>query len=366
MEMKKQRNCYIEFLRFVFTLLVVIAHYNGYFQNNVLKGRWNGHIGVEFFFVLSGFLLAAYCAKNAGKEPVHQATWTYIKRKALGLAPVYYVVLAYFVVRTLVIKKYTGLYLINFILQLMASLFFLPSMGLVQSVAIPYGWYIGGMMLGIFILFPFVYRWQKGFTQMVAPLIVFIFCTWAMQVHGKLYMLQSEWMGLCFPSTVRAIGDLCMGIFAYEICEFLKNKFSGQLTEVGRLLFTITNVGMFVMVVYLVVVGLAGNVHPTVLLMFAFGVAITFSGIDYTEKLNRIPIASKICSGGGALSLSLYLGQGIVINRFPEAYTLQQHGIYVYVLLCIIVAMIIYALSKAAGYFMRYLKKGFASVCIKS
>lgn len=70
MPVKKSRNYYIELLRFIFTIPVIITHFNSVFDNNVLVYKWHGHMSVEFFFVLFGASIPAY--KEAFYKTVHK------------------------------------------------------------------------------------------------------------------------------------------------------------------------------------------------------------------------------------------------------------------------------------------------------
>jgi len=58
--MEKKRNGEIEFLRFVFAVVVVIFHFNSSFNLNAF--HW-GRLGVEFFFMVTGVLLAMSAKK---------------------------------------------------------------------------------------------------------------------------------------------------------------------------------------------------------------------------------------------------------------------------------------------------------------
>ncbi len=53
-----KKNGKIELLRFVFALTVVIFHLNVDWYNHGLQLMYHGNMGVEFFFLVSGFLMA--------------------------------------------------------------------------------------------------------------------------------------------------------------------------------------------------------------------------------------------------------------------------------------------------------------------
>ena len=89
MEGKIKRNGTIELWRFIFSLLIVMFHSNyipSYFSGdyNWIKSQ---SIGVEFFFIVSGFLMAKSAQKY--QDNVGTDTGKFILKKYLGILPVY-------------------------------------------------------------------------------------------------------------------------------------------------------------------------------------------------------------------------------------------------------------------------------------
>ena len=84
--MKKKRNGRIDFLRFVFALIIVLHHtrYLLGYEHTIFIG---GSLGVEFFFLVSGYLLVATVERVA--EQNHLAgslgteTLIFLQRKVL-------------------------------------------------------------------------------------------------------------------------------------------------------------------------------------------------------------------------------------------------------------------------------------------
>lgn len=360
----KHRNNYVELLRFLFTVCVIIAHYKGRYPDAPLAGNWNGHIGVEFFFVLSGFLMAAYCAKKENGQPVWQATWTFMGRKVSAIAPVYYTALLVVVVRHLALTQQKGMYLRTYLTRLLAPLLFLPEQGFHESSNIPFSWYIGAMMLAMLVLFPFLYRWRRTFCRVAAPIIVIFFCVHAMQTYEKLFLLHQEWLGFFFHSFLRAVGELSMGCFAYEISLCLQARYGGRMTAVGRTGFTLLNVVLFALPIWWLAKALGGLSHPFVLCMFALGIAISFSGLDYTGSLH--PTLDALFGWMGKISLPLYLGQGIVMYYFPQSLVPTSQGIWCFLAACFAMAIALMLLSKLLVLICRTAVKLTTRVCIRS
>ena len=81
MELKK-RNGEIDVLRFVFSIFIVLYHFGDVFKVDIARF---GFIGVEFFFVVSGVLMAR-TAKLKKEKYV-----TFISKKIKSFYPYYFV-----------------------------------------------------------------------------------------------------------------------------------------------------------------------------------------------------------------------------------------------------------------------------------
>jgi peptidoglycan/LPS O-acetylase OafA/YrhL len=92
--MSESRVFGLDFLRAVAILLVVVAHSSFMFLplTHRLEAFWMlGHLGVELFFVLSGFLIGGILAKQA--EAAHFAVGRFWARRWLRTLPNYYLFL---------------------------------------------------------------------------------------------------------------------------------------------------------------------------------------------------------------------------------------------------------------------------------
>lgn len=313
-EMQKRRNTVIELFRFLFTICVIVAHLRSSYDG--FHFSWNGHIAVEFFFVLSGYLMTFQCYKDDNTD-LATSTWRFMRRKIAGIAPVWYTVLAIMLIIYFVSRSITGFSNIStFITRLVPTALFLSSYGMQEIISIPFSWYIPVMLVSMLILYPVVKTWKTKFTRIVAPLIVLFFCSWAMITKGKLFMLKEELIGFVYPQQIRGLAELCMGCVAYELSCLIKQKFANRLTISGRVLASIISVSMLTLPIVWLILGLHGSSHTTVLLMFAIGVAVSFSGTDLSDQIPR---------GGGDLysrGLAGSVCQCILRRTFPDVLSL--------------------------------------------
>lgn len=360
----KYRNSYIELLRFVFSSIVVITHYGSYYPDNRLFLKWQGWFSVEFFFILSGFLLASYCSRIENRGEVWKETWQYMGRKVKALSPVYYTALivsaAHYILKNNLLDNIRKLD--HFFIQLVPSLLIIPSNALSESTNIPYSWYIGTMMIGMLILFPLVYRLQKNFSLIVAPLVLYFYCAYALHTHGSLWLLTQEWLGICWPQLLRGIAEMSLGCTAFEISRMLSKRYGGRLTNAGRVAFTFLSVVLFAIPIFWMLVGIPGTIQLGALLMLAFGTAVSFSGLDRMNAIANAP--TLIFLFLGKLSLPLYLGQGLVQYWFPVSLTVRIRGSIIYYMACILMAVTLYYAAQLNAGIIKMLCRKVHSVCV--
>lgn len=79
--MMKQRNGTIDFMRFVFAIGIVLGH-----AEVIYDIVPNGWIGVEFFFLVTGWLMASKAARTDDKLSFSLVK-RFIKRKILAFYP---------------------------------------------------------------------------------------------------------------------------------------------------------------------------------------------------------------------------------------------------------------------------------------
>lgn len=151
----------IQILRFVAAMLVVVMHTSEAISLRI-TGAGPGHYwsggsaGVDIFFVISGFVMAMSTAKlPADSASRMSAAWTFMKRRLLRIAPLYWL---YTLLKAAMVLALPGLALRSSIDpgHLVSSLLFIPAMspwGLIQPT-LPVGWTLNFEMLfyGVFAL----------------------------------------------------------------------------------------------------------------------------------------------------------------------------------------------------------------------
>ena len=199
----------LDFWRIVFTYLIVALHY-GY------SVGWK--LGVEFFFILSGMLLAAEC--NIKKTGFKQYVWKRIRR----LYPHY--IFSFFVF-VLILDNGGGIAgLIQVIRKSMLEICMLQILG-IGDYASNHGavWYISSLFLSSIFLYGCLKRLskRKNFFILVVLIVLGYFSQF---LFGSMCIATWESpIGFCLlPGLVRGLNEMSLGILCFYIGRVLDEK----------------------------------------------------------------------------------------------------------------------------------------------
>ena len=356
--MRKQHNVTIDFLRFLFSVIVVL-HHSRYVLGDGNCYFLGGSLAVEFFFFVSGYLLlvgadkagrkngAGYLlpdgvdmagrteaadletkgvgagttgiggeANGIGAETtgicgemtgIGSETLHFILHKIRSFLPEF--LLAWWIGFVLigVVRQYGVLdYLKAFgndfwelTLVIMSGLF---THGIDGAM-----WYLSAMLLGMAILYPLLRTKRDLMTHLVCPLL-------ALFLYG--YLCQAEghprdpivWLGLCYKGLVRAIAGLCTGVVICVAVRRLKRFSPSGLTKTGNAL----AIGAQLLCLLLTIRYMAeqGPSEYDYFYMFLLMVLVllSFAGFGLESVLGNSQRLHLLSAFLGKYSLSLYLG----------------------------------------------------------
>ena len=219
--MQKKRNGAIDFWRFVFSICIVLCHviYLNSYGKWIEEGKFwfaGFYIGVEYFFLVSGFLMAKSANKSEGINGYVQ----FILNKLRGFYPDY---LFAFCLSILVMNLAKGPYIFVFPDNLY-DLALMQMFGLGGTNFIVGGsWYLSAMLISMAILFPVLCNKNKFeiFLRCGAPLVSLFLLGWLYRQEGTL-AIAAQWNGFFAKGILRAIAELCLGCVAYDVVNILK------------------------------------------------------------------------------------------------------------------------------------------------
>ncbi len=312
-----KRNGEIDFLRFLFAMIIVFYHFNASFQLGFFV---NGYIGVEFFFIVSGFLMAKHVERNGpGRKDlafIADETWRYIIKK-VGTFYCYYlsVIFLQVIVRFILIRHDGITTIFNRFLGSIPT-FSLTFAGLnMDSAALSVGntWYLSAMLIAIFILFPFLLRHYHFSVKILFPLI-------ALFVTGYLYGTNHSisnwigWSGLVYFGVLRATAEMALGGSLFCLSSYLTEKNSWVVDTdkwTPKLLLTFVKLFCYAVVVLYAYGSILGiKVNKTfdlhALLFCALGILLSFSNVGFC-----IP-DSKVTRYLSKISLPIFIFHGFI------------------------------------------------------
>lgn len=238
-----KHNGIISFWKFCFCMMIVFFHGRIFAQEGQTAILPRGSIGVEFFFIVSGFLLAKSAfKKNMQSTETHEClgkeTFHFIVKKYMTFLP--YVLFAGII--SLIIQniwKHIGLTK-SFIS--IWDMLILRMTGIKCNVVVGPAWYLSAMLLSMMVLYPLLKKYKQNFIYLAAPLIVLLGFGWLSHTYSNLREPEL-WTGLVYKGLIRGFVELTLGCILYLICQKLKKV---NFTKLGSILITIVEISGFV------------------------------------------------------------------------------------------------------------------------
>lgn len=349
--MRKQHNVTIDFLRFLFSVIVVL-HHSRYVLGDDNCYFLGGSLAVEFFFFVSGYLLLVGADKagrkngagdllsggvdKAGRTEAAgletkgvgagttgiggEANGIGAETNGIGAETLHFILhkIRSFLPEFL-IAWWIGFVLIGVVRQY-GVLDYLKAFGndfweltlVKMSGLFTHGidgamWYLSAMLLGMAILYPLLRTKRDLMTHLVCPLL-------ALFLYG--YLCQAEghprdpivWLGLCYKGLVRAVAGLCTGVVICMAVRRLKRFSSSGLTKTGNALAIGAQLLCLILAIRYMAEQEPSEYDYFYMFLLMLLVLISFSGFGLESVLGNSQRLHLLSAFLGKYSLSLYLG----------------------------------------------------------
>ncbi len=292
----------IDLLRFVFSLVIVIFHAK-HFDTAPEGGLFAdaGYIAVEFFFLVSGFLMAGTLARKADTSCRHlgRETLAFVWNKIRAILLTYAMCVVFSFVSTAIQEQYTLKEAAREFLRAIFDVLLLRASGIGVANVTSATWYLSAMFLSMLLLYPLMRKFKDNFTDLMAPIIVIFGLGYASQKYGHLNLQVKDW-NTVYPGIIRAVSELSLGTICYAVCQKLREV---KFTTLSRVLITLVQVVGYAMVIYFTTELPAKRFDYVLLLILAVCVTLSFSGQGVAAGLFQ----GKFFRFLGRLSLNLYL-----------------------------------------------------------
>lgn len=335
---KVERNYYIDFLKFCFSLVIVLYHswvFTGSYGNGIFN---RGFYAVDFYFIVSGFLFILSIEKMKRTKlkdtSVGLLNLQFLWKRLKPLLPsiIFVFIGGYFLCMKGDLLNYNKV----FSDSIQSEFFLLGFIG--KGMEINSGaWYLAIMFLMFFILFPVAYKYKKNFNYYIAPLII-IFSLGVVQYKGimindpltsNFIFINGFYKGLIF---------LNLGVICYEISLFVKKLSLSKRKRIG-----ITIVEILIYLFCLL------NMHYVICesylnaIMLVLGIAITFSGQSYMKEVFKKNIFEKLGKYGFLLYLCNIPIRTFMLKNFNYGYFKM---LWIYLLLTFLFAGLCYIFTE--------------------
>lgn len=305
----KGRNGKVEFYRFLFCVFVLLFHCGKYFYGSMsfthgVHPSFFGHaaVGVEFFFILSGFLMQKSVMKKSPEEQMTSGEYLqFMRHKYMGVFPMHAIAFVITVVCYLLKKGLNAEKTIVYLLGALPNLFLVEMTGLRINEPNHIEWYISCMLLAMAILYPLCRKYRDRFSRMIAPLLALFLYGYMIYTSGSVTGVTA-WVGICYKSFLRAVAGIALGTTAYDVAVFLSTK---KFSVKERVWLSVAEWSLLALGVVFSILTLPMTYEAFMPVCFVLLLALTFSGCTYGTKAFN----NKFFYHLGSISLPIYLGQ---------------------------------------------------------
>lgn len=288
----------IDLFRFVFCVIIMLRHGDGlYGESLVFPG---GAFGVEFFFLVSGFLMMASIERKKLQPIISlgDETLVFIKGKLCTLYPEVFISLFIAFVVQCIAKQYTITQIIKLACDSLFEVMLLSHSGI--GGARLYGpiWYLSTMILAMMFLYPLIRKYQDTMVKIVLPLLAFFILGFLVKNYNH-FRTPSKWLFVAYKGFLRGVAELCLGALLYWATRYLRNM---NFTTMGKTLLTAIKWFCWLSVIaYTVKTIIKYDPFFVVVLSVAIVIAFSQQGLDVGIYENRVIYFL------GKYSLPLYL-----------------------------------------------------------
>jgi len=308
-------NGEIELYRFLFCLAVLFFHAEKYFlgEPSSLGGFKpyffvHGSVGVEFFFVCSGFFMAKSVRKKCDEELSKLGTDTisFMRHKVRSIAPVHIFFWVLSFMSLVIARSWDAGTAVKKLADSVPSFFLVQMFGFKGTSPNHVTWYLSVMLISMFIIYPFLRKHYDVFAKVAAPVL-------GMFILGHLYLKYGSLTGVMvmdgifYKSMLRGFAEILIGICTYEAAEYVRSIKPGRLKSI-----------MFTVISILLIIGSFIYIMHTLPARYEFimvFVSAVLLIIAYSEQsLLSGALNNRFTVLLGELTLPLYLSQVTVIN----------------------------------------------------
>lgn len=304
------RDDTVELWRFLFCIAVLGLHFFSKINSTIFRA---GYLGVEFFFLLSGYGVFRFYTKKMARQTMADrlsALGTYIGRRIIRLYPLYFISLLLMLLLRIVQQNLSFGQIVSYLKLEWAELLWLQCGPLGNEVLISEHWYVPAMFWGSLFLLVILMVTGRFGGFFLCPVISMGIYGYYLRLIHKIDVIYS------YHAVLRAIAGISLGIFIGFVVDFLQKKWE-ESTEKNKgidrkpyFLYWIANLLLLTVLVYM---NFGRRSFMDFVVIGVFAVAISFLLFLRRPVPDR---ASRVFAVLSSVSYPIYLFQMPVIELF--------------------------------------------------
>lgn len=305
-------NATIQFWRFIFTIFICLLHFDEGFAGKYYFSS-GAYLAVDFFFILSGFLLAQHFEK--AKEPiVHAGTAaiSYIRKRMIALYPHYiFSLLILFLINNCIIFQTSPATFFSNLYHIKWEVILMQYSGLagISVCNIP-TWYLSALCITSYFLYFLLSDKKDTFVYFICPLSALLIYTYISRTNGNLAYVE-QYNGIFLAALLRAWAGLSTGVISYYIYVYLKGyKYDNSRKSL------LPSIVYFINVIFILkIIMFNGHSQEDFIIILLFSILIIQSFLNkdfFSSLLNR-----NLFIFLGKISYPIYLNHFMFRNLIP-------------------------------------------------
>ena len=282
----------VDFWRIVFTLLIMTFHFDDTYDLFPQVTGW--YISVEFFFLVSGYLLYDHFLKKGSEESALDYTLGRLRR----IYPPYVIMFAVYYLLLIPVMK-PGFE--DFAYHVLDSV---PELLLLQGAGLNRGWnyvnnttwYLSVMLIAGYLIFALLKYRKELFLKVAGPLLILCCYAYLYRHNGSLDAVIPIEDFYRNYALMRGFAGMLAGVYLH----LLRERLSGRLSPRAERLIPAAGCVSFALVIILATQCRYTVVDYTYLIMIAFGVFAAFLTVPASDGNGGIlPAVPSRAAGAG-------------------------------------------------------------------
>lgn len=338
-----RRSPGVDLMRFVFACIIVIHHSKDLILNGQNKFA-GGSLGVEFFLLVSGYLMMSHIERNKSMYTddhlIMKDTFTYIKKKLKTFYPEVFIAWLIGFVFTCIAIDDNIKSAIKRLMDACAEPFLLYSYGLTGTTINQALWYLSSMILCMAILYPLLRKFPNAMKYIIMPLSALFILGWLCKVDNH-PRGPTKWFGFTYKGNIRTFAELQLGALCFYIVLKIKDI---HFNRMAKTLLALVEVLCYLLPILYMYYYSASKWDIFFIALLCIGICLSFSG---QTALSSLP-ENRIIFWLGKYSFPLYLSHQFYAKHLndilPVSFTNNQR-MMVYLLCSFLTALAVWGIS---------------------